>query len=126
MVLAQNAGAVTAQSFHNFVLEVWVGTGVVGLLAMAVLLGTTIWRSGRLFLLTRSPTAAYALTATGLAIPLSLVGTSLFRQHEFTIMMVVMLGVAAGRELEAVARAARAAQAPGDGPVSAASGAPDP
>ena len=109
-LLAQHYGSITALGFHNFILEVWVGTGLLGLAAMALLLLTSITRAIRLLFATWSASAAYAVVGSLLVIPLSLIGTSLYRQHEFLIMFVVMIGVSAGRELNALGAARRPAQ----------------
>lgn len=100
---AKNFGE-TVTSFHNVFLEVWVGTGLFGVVAMLALLGTTLWRTVRLWLLTRSLMASYAIVGTLGAVILNYVGTGLYRQHEHAIMFVVMVGIAAQRELRALGR----------------------
>jgi len=99
-LLAQHIGGEAVAGFHNFLLEVSVGTGLLGILAMILLIGTTVWRSGRLFLITRTPFAAYALVGTLSAIVLALLTTGLYRQHEYLLMFVVTVGVSAGQELD--------------------------
>lgn len=95
----------TVTAFHNFILEVWVGTGIPGVIAIIALVGTSLSRAIQLWLLTRSTMSAYAIVSILTSIILSFVGTGLYRQHEYTIMLTVMLGVAAGRELR-IAKAA--------------------
>lgn len=86
-------------AFHNFILEVLVGTGLLGLIGMLVLIGTSVVRSARLWIAMRNMESAFALTMIALAVILGLVGASLYRQHEFSIMIVVIVGVAAERML---------------------------
>lgn len=106
-LLAQHIGGENVGSFHNFVLEILVGTGVLGLVAMAILIGVTLWRTFLLFFRTRSIPSAYALVLTVASVALSFVGTGLHRQHEYMIMFVVMVGVAAQRELRHAVSARR-------------------
>ena len=96
---AQEIGGETVRAFHNFLIEVVVATGVAGLLAMLLLVGTTLLRSARLLLRTGSAAGAYGIAVTLAAVALSLLGTSLYRQHEIMYVVVIAVGVSAARAL---------------------------
>lgn len=92
-------GALTVVAFHNFLLETAVAAGIPGLVSMMLLLGTTIRRLLRLRARTGSVAAGGALVMTGCVITASLLGASLYRQHEFMLVLVVLFAVSAGEEL---------------------------
>ncbi len=98
-IMTQEAGARTSASFHNFVLEVGVGTGVPGLLAMLLLIWAAAARLWRLFARTGAVAAAAGLVLVFGIVVTSLVGTSLYRGHELALMLLVMLAVSAREEL---------------------------
>jgi hypothetical protein len=66
---------------------------------MAIFLWVAIRRTVRLYMLVRSPEAAFGIGAIGVSITLALFGTSLYRQHEYSIILIMMIGVSAGEEL---------------------------
>lgn len=92
-------GALTVVAFHNFLLESAVAAGIPGLVSMMLLLGTTIRRLLLLRTRTGSVAAGGALVMTGCVITASLLGASLYRQHEFMLVLVVLFAVSAGEEL---------------------------
>ncbi|MSU90644.1 hypothetical protein GE300_13645 [Rhodobacteraceae bacterium 2CG4] len=94
----------TVASFHNFVLEILVGTGPLGLAAMVVLLGHA---AQALLAAPRGPVRAWALVVLATLVLLSLLGSSLYRPHEITLLLVAALAAGAGT-------ARRAASAPPD------------
>ena len=96
VLMAQNIGGEKVLGFHNFILEIWVGSGLVGLIAMLTLLATCIMRAARVWIRTGLVFGAWAAISSLVSVALALLGTSLYRQHEFSIMHVVMLGVACG------------------------------
>lgn len=98
---AEAIGGDSVEAFHNFLIEVGVGTGLLGVAAMLVLVGTSVRRTASLSARTGAPAAAFALVLVLVSIVLSLLGASLYRQHELMILLVVMLGVAARRPLGA-------------------------
>lgn len=82
----------TVTAFHNFVIEVLVGLGLPGLLALLLLIGSSIravWSHGQ------GASRRWALWTLALLVLLSLLGSSLYRQHEITLMLVVALGASA-------------------------------
>lgn len=86
------AGA-TAPSFHNFMADVMVGTGLLGLAANFALLGTVLMRALRFYRTSGSALAVGAVVTTLLPINIGLVETYVYRQHEFMLTWLVMLGV---------------------------------
>lgn len=92
------AGA-TAPSFHNFVWEILVAAGWPALLSMLALLTVAVMRLWRLWVRAGSVAAAAGLVLVAAIVVTSLVGTSLYRQHEFMIVLLVLLTVSAGEEL---------------------------
>lgn len=102
--LAQEIGGEGVAGFHNFILEIWAGTGVFGLAGIATMLVVTFCRIVALYRRTRSVMAAYAFAGTFGAIGLSLFFPNFYRQHEYLMMFVVMVGVAAQAELGRHAR----------------------
>ncbi len=98
--MLQQAGASEAtRSFHNFVLQILVGTGMLGLAAYFLLLFTAISRLLRVYLRHRSETAACGLVIVFMSIGTSLVGSGLYRQHELMLMATIMFAVAAAEDL---------------------------
>lgn len=86
------AGA-TAPSFHNFVADVMVGTGLLGLIAQLTLVGTVVSRSLRFYWATGSALAVGCLITSILPINIGMVETYMYRQHEFMLTWLIMLGV---------------------------------
>ncbi|MDX1780128.1 MAG: O-antigen ligase family protein [Thalassovita sp.] len=97
--LTRHAGAVTSAAFHNFLPEIRVGAGWPALIAMIALLVTAARRLLRLFLLTGSPAAACGITLLTGSFIISLVAPTLFRAHEFLIMLLVILAVSAREDI---------------------------
>lgn len=97
------AGAVTSDSFHNFILEILVSAGWPGLIAMLSLIAATIWRLSRLYSEAHSAEAAGFLVMVVIMVALSLLGTSLFRGHEF--MLVLMVAVMVSTQEDRLSRA---------------------
>ncbi len=94
-LITQHAGAVTSVSFHNFVLEILVGTGLLGLAAMGLLILATVRRLLRLLVRTGSVAAACGLVLVLGILATSFLGPSLYRAHEFMITLLVMFAVSA-------------------------------
>lgn len=84
------AGA-TAPSFHDFMADILVGTGLVGLAAMALLLGTVLSRAVRQWRAEPSAVATACLVTALMPMTVGLVETYMYRQHEFMLMWVIML-----------------------------------
>ncbi|MTH64471.1 O-antigen ligase family protein [Paracoccus shanxieyensis] len=82
-----------APSFHNFMIDILVGTGAIGLACNLTLLGTVLWRTLRFYLATGWALASGCLVLTLLPLNVGLVETYLFRQHEFMLMWLIMIGV---------------------------------
>ncbi|GAA6210046.1 hypothetical protein NBRC116601_33390 [Cognatishimia sp. WU-CL00825] len=97
-LLTQHAGAVTSVSFHNFVLEIFVSAGWAGVLAMFWLIYTAGKRLLRLFMHNGSVPAACGLVFLFASILTSLLGPSLYRGHEFMIVVMVMYAVSAQQD----------------------------
>ncbi|KQT85079.1 hypothetical protein ASG48_07265 [Aurantimonas sp. Leaf443] len=117
-LLAQHIGGEAVMGFHNFILEIWVGTGLPGLMGIGLLIVVALYRTGLLYLRTRDVSAAYGAIAIGVSIVLALLGTSLYRQHEFSMLLITMLAVSAGEELRRFRRArANARSSDGDVPL---------
>lgn len=94
-LITQHAGAVTSVSFHNFILEILVGTGLPGLAAMLALLWATTHRLLLLVVHTGSVAASCGLVLVIAIIATSFLGPSLYRAHEFMITLLVMFAVSA-------------------------------
>ena len=86
------AGA-TAPSFHNFIADVSVGTGLMGLGAMFALLGTVLSRALRHYRASGSALSVGCLILVLVPMNVGLLEPYLYRQHEFMLMWLVMLGV---------------------------------
>jgi O-antigen ligase len=93
--MAQAIGGENVRAFHNFIFEIWIGTGIPGLATMLVLLWAALWRTWNAYRASGSVSAAFAFVMIVTAIILSLPGTGLYRGHESTIVFVVMFGAAA-------------------------------
>lgn len=87
------AGAVTAASFHNFMADIMVGTGLLGLAAMFALIGTVLSRTWRYYLASGSALAVGCLVTSLMPINIGLVETYMYRQHELMLSWMVMLAV---------------------------------
>jgi len=94
-LMTQHAGAVTSVSFHNFILEILVASGLPGAVAMLALLATAALRLMRLVLRTGSVAASCNLVLLFGIIVTSLLGPSLYRGHEFMILLLVMFTASA-------------------------------
>jgi exopolysaccharide production protein ExoQ len=95
-LLTQQAGAITSASFHNFVLEILVGTGPIGVLAMLALIAVC---ARRLWRLSGSVAGCAGLVLLVGIVAMSLLGASLYRAHEFMLVLLVLLTVSAGEEI---------------------------
>ena len=84
--------------FHNFVLEILVGTGLAGIAAMFLLIGTAAFRLLWVFRTRSSIGAACGLVLLVGALTASMLGPSLYRGHEFMLILIVMYAVSAGEE----------------------------
>lgn len=84
----------TVSAFHNFVLEIAVGLGLPGILAMGVFLGrAALWaRQG-----VRGAARVWAMVTLATLVLLSLLGSSLYRPHEISLFLIAALGVSAAR-----------------------------
>ncbi len=82
-------------SFHNFLLEILTMLGPIGLAAILSFLGHCGWA---LLRLPHGPLALWAQVSFAMLVGLSLLGSSLYRPHEVTLLLVVALGVAASSE----------------------------
>lgn len=87
------AGALTAASFHNFMADIAVGTGLMGLAAMFGLIGTVLSRSLRYYFASGSALSVGCLVTLLMPINIGLVETYMYRQHELMLSWMVMLGV---------------------------------
>lgn len=90
-MLADSYGA-TVASFHDFALEILVMLGPLGLAAMALFLAEPL---RRLRALPPGLIRMWALTTLAALIGLSLLGSSLYRPHEITLLLVAALAAAA-------------------------------
>ena len=86
----------TVSAFHNFIVEILVMLGPLGLLAMLTLIATSFAAVIRLPAMTERRWAIWLLV---LLIALSLLGSSLYRQHEITLLLVVAIGASAQRHV---------------------------
>lgn len=82
-------------SFHNFVLDIWVGLGIPGLIAITVTLGTILIRYLRYYLAGRSVEAALMLALFTAAIGVALFNPLLHGQHGNMIVILVAFAVSA-------------------------------
>lgn len=86
------AGTV-APSFHNFFADVGIGTGLIGIIAILLLILTTLSRAFRAWRDSGTAMSACWLVLSILPINVGLVEPFLYRQHEFMLTWVIMLGV---------------------------------
>ena len=100
----------TVASFHNFVLEILAGTGPLGLAAMALLL---IHALVAVFTAPPTPERTWAMVVLAALVLLSLLGSSLYRPHELTLLLVVAL--AAGAQTTRRAASGQPGARPGGG-----------
>ncbi|MBT8155927.1 O-antigen ligase family protein [Epibacterium ulvae] len=103
-LLTQHAGAVTSVSFHNFFLEILVGTGVLGAIGILAFVGATLRRLITHLRATGSVSSACGLVFWFAIILTSLLGPSLYRGHEFMFVLMVMFFVSAQEDLIVSAR----------------------
>ena len=103
-LMTQHAGAVTSSSFHNFVLEILVSAGWPALLGMFALILTGMRRLLTCYAFTGSTAAGCGAILILSIIITSLLGASLYRGHEFMIVVLVMYTVSAGEELRLMRR----------------------
>lgn len=82
-------------SFHNFILDIWVGAGVPGLIAITVTLGTIAFVFCRYFLAARDVDAAMMLAFFVAAIGVALFNPLLYAQHENMIVILIAFAVSA-------------------------------
>lgn len=92
MIRAGNA----APSFHNFLADVGVGTGVIGMVAILTLILTTLTRAFRAWRSSGSAMSVCWLVLSILPINVGMVEPFLYRQHEFMLGWMIMLGVSLG------------------------------
>lgn len=85
----------TVGAFHNFLLEVLTMLGPLGVVAMLILVG---WSGVALWRLPPGPLRLWAGLSFALLVGLSLLGSSLYRAHEMSLLLVVALGAAAASE----------------------------
>jgi exopolysaccharide production protein ExoQ len=84
----------TVAVFHNFLLEAYVGLGLVGVLSLGLLVGGC----GRAVLRgSRGADQMWGAILFGVAVFLSLLGASLSRPHEVVLLLLVALAVATAR-----------------------------
>jgi O-antigen ligase len=106
--IIQAIGGENVRAFHNFILEVWIGTGIPGVVTMLVLLWAALWRTWTAYRATDSVSAAFAFVVVVTSILLCLPGTGLYRQHESLLMFVVMFGASAAASVRQPRRAGQA------------------
>lgn len=91
-----SAGA-TSPSLHNFVLEILVGTGLLGLSAAFVFVCTAIRQCYKYWRVTQSESAAFSLTLVLMFVTLSLNTPGLSGQHEIQFILLTACAVSARR-----------------------------
>lgn len=96
--LVLRAGA-TAPSFHNFIADIGIGTGVLGVIAALTLIATTLRRVFRVWWRDGSAFAVGCLVTTLMPLNFALVEPYLYRQHELMLSWIIMLGVSLGPAL---------------------------
>lgn len=106
-MLVYHAGATTSESFHNFVLEILIGCGLLGLFCMFAMLLQTLRRLFRVYRSEASVAAAAGMVMVLLVVIMSLLGASLYRQHEMMLLLVSALSTSAGEDLYRRARGRR-------------------
>ena len=85
-----------APSFHNFIADVGVGTGLIGIVAILALILTTLSRAFRAWRASGSAMSVCWLVLSILPINVGMVEPFLYRQHEFMLGWMIMLGVSLG------------------------------
>lgn len=95
--VAQAIGGENVRAFHNFIIEVWVASGIPGVVGIALTILTTLSRTTKWWLRTRSLDAGFALAFSTSLIVVSLVEPGLYRPHTITTLLIVSFGVAAWR-----------------------------
>ncbi|WP_183154085.1 O-antigen ligase family protein [Paracoccus siganidrum] len=83
----------TAPSFHNFIADVMIGSGLAGLVAILALVARSLSLGLCFYLREGSPVAAGSLVTLLLPLSLALVEPYLYRQHELMMGWMVMMGV---------------------------------
>ena len=112
-----SAGATIAK-FHNFVLEILVGTGLLGLSAAFVFIWATLRQCFIYWRAAHSETAAFSLTLVLFFVIESLNNPGLSGQHEIQFMLLTACAVSARRMNQAHLRRARSAQSiPSPAPI---------
>lgn len=91
-----SAGA-TAPTFHNFIADSGIGTGLPGILAIFVLVATSLRRSMHVWRIDGSPLAVACLILVLMPVNTALVEPYLYRQHELMMAWLIMIGVSLGR-----------------------------
>ena len=86
-------------SFHNFILDIWVGMGVPGLIAISVSLGTIATAYVRYYLAHRGVDAAMMLAIFASAIGVALFNPLLHGQHSNMIVILIAFAVSAQIEM---------------------------
>ncbi len=94
--LVLQAGA-TAPTFHDFIADVGIGTGFIGIIAILALVITTLRRALRLWRWSGSVFAAGCLVTVLWPLNLALVEPYLYRQHELMLGWMIMMGVSLGQ-----------------------------
>lgn len=97
--IIQAIGGENVRAFHNFILEIWIGTGIPGVVGILILLWAALWRTWTAYRATDSVSAAFAFVMVVTSILLCLPGTGLYRQHESLLMFVVMFGASAAASI---------------------------
>ena len=98
-LLTQHAGATTSVSFHNFIMEILVGCGWLGVLSILAILLTS-WSRLRIYLARyQSVSAALGLTILAAVVITSLLGPSFYRGHEFMIVLIIAITVSAQEDM---------------------------
>ena len=88
-------GALKVLAFHNFLIELMVAAGLPGLIAALLFTGTTLSRLIRMRRATQSVAAEGALVVAATILVLSLLGASLYRQHELMIVLLALFAASA-------------------------------
>ncbi|MBV1867164.1 MAG: O-antigen ligase family protein [Marinosulfonomonas sp.] len=86
-------------SFHNFVLDIWVGMGVPGLVAIAITIGTIAVVYLRYFLVSKSVESALMIAVFTLAIGVAMFNPLLHGQHGNMIVILIAFAVSARIEM---------------------------
>lgn len=81
-------------AFHNVALEVLVALGPLGLATLGALVGWSVLRVARA---PAGPLRRWALVLVAVLVLAALLGSSLYRPHEITLLLVVALGAGAAR-----------------------------